>query len=566
MSSEQEGLLKAIDEAPEDDAPRLVYADWLDDHGDPDRAEFVRCQVRLARMAEWDPDRFDLEERSLDLFAEHRAAWLARLPKWAKEMRLSFRRGLPEEARLSPAAFLRHGERLAQLIPLRGLTLVGWERLDEVGRLRATAGLTDLTMLGGSTSPEAHRALFGGLDAPRLRRLCAWRAVMMGGDPEALAEWPGLARLTGLAVQGSPDVAALLSSPHLGRLERLVLESSKLGQAGVRLLARSEKLAGLRELDLNRNPGLGVGELAAAEWPALESACFPFGRLGAGEVRALLSARWAAGLRSLEARWELGEEGGRLLQGYRAERLARLALSNGNLGGGGAMAALAEADCLAGVTSLALENCGIGAAGAEALARSRKLGRLARLDLRANPLTSAAVRALVESDRLGSLCELVCSSPTDGDAAVGLAGSPALARFRALAPGALLGQQRGLEALARSPHLARLRRLDLGGNGLGDEGLAALLGAAWLPGLRELRLRGNVIGDRGAAALAGCAGLARLRLLELGYNRVGDAGAAALAESPHLGRLLFLGLKGQRIGAAARDRLRERFGPAVEFS
>src|ERR1700738_3753443 len=36
---------------PADDAPRLVYADWLDDHGDPDRAEFIRVQIELARLA-----------------------------------------------------------------------------------------------------------------------------------------------------------------------------------------------------------------------------------------------------------------------------------------------------------------------------------------------------------------------------------------------------------------------------------------------------------------------------------------------------------------------------------
>ena len=32
---------------PEDDTLRLAYADWLDEHGDPDRAEFIRLQFRL---------------------------------------------------------------------------------------------------------------------------------------------------------------------------------------------------------------------------------------------------------------------------------------------------------------------------------------------------------------------------------------------------------------------------------------------------------------------------------------------------------------------------------------
>lgn len=31
----------------EDDTPRLIYADWLQDHGEPERAEFIRVQVEL---------------------------------------------------------------------------------------------------------------------------------------------------------------------------------------------------------------------------------------------------------------------------------------------------------------------------------------------------------------------------------------------------------------------------------------------------------------------------------------------------------------------------------------
>src|SRR5262245_2593359 len=55
-----EGFLAAIRAAPDDDTPRLVYADWLDEHGDPDRAEFIRVQVELARLAQDDPRRPEL--------------------------------------------------------------------------------------------------------------------------------------------------------------------------------------------------------------------------------------------------------------------------------------------------------------------------------------------------------------------------------------------------------------------------------------------------------------------------------------------------------------------------
>jgi len=41
------GMLADIIEHPEDDDLRLIYADWLDDHGEEERAEFIRVQVEL---------------------------------------------------------------------------------------------------------------------------------------------------------------------------------------------------------------------------------------------------------------------------------------------------------------------------------------------------------------------------------------------------------------------------------------------------------------------------------------------------------------------------------------
>jgi uncharacterized protein (TIGR02996 family) len=49
MTRESLDLLAAVLDSPSDDAPRLVYADWLDEHGQADRAEFIRLQCELAR-------------------------------------------------------------------------------------------------------------------------------------------------------------------------------------------------------------------------------------------------------------------------------------------------------------------------------------------------------------------------------------------------------------------------------------------------------------------------------------------------------------------------------------
>jgi uncharacterized protein (TIGR02996 family) len=104
-------FLEAICAAPEDDTPRLVFADWLDDNGEPERAEFIRVQCALARLRadtrfafplRCDPRRDGLEARQQLLLARHGQRWLADLPIKPKCAQLLGRRHL--------AARLRDGD------------------------------------------------------------------------------------------------------------------------------------------------------------------------------------------------------------------------------------------------------------------------------------------------------------------------------------------------------------------------------------------------------------------------------------------------------------------------
>ena len=79
--SDQDALLAAIIANPDDDTPRLMYADWLDEHlpdkvpspaaGPSARAEYIRVQCRLAGLPFDEPDYPELLEREQTL-----AAWL----------------------------------------------------------------------------------------------------------------------------------------------------------------------------------------------------------------------------------------------------------------------------------------------------------------------------------------------------------------------------------------------------------------------------------------------------------------------------------------------------------
>jgi uncharacterized protein (TIGR02996 family) len=100
-----EAFLQAILESPEDDLPRLVYADWLTDQGDP-RGEFVHVQCLLARLPGEDPRRPHLEARQRQLLDRHQDEWLGALRPLL--CRWTFRRGFLDEAAVHAATYLAH--------------------------------------------------------------------------------------------------------------------------------------------------------------------------------------------------------------------------------------------------------------------------------------------------------------------------------------------------------------------------------------------------------------------------------------------------------------------------
>src|SRR5262245_57384388 len=115
-------LLQAVLDDPTDDAPRLVHADWLEEHGQAARAELIRAQCRLEQLPPADPRALDLARRADDLLAEHEAEWLG---EWAGRLvRWEFRRGYLHDVTCEPDAFARHGSSLLRESPVHRFAFV----------------------------------------------------------------------------------------------------------------------------------------------------------------------------------------------------------------------------------------------------------------------------------------------------------------------------------------------------------------------------------------------------------------------------------------------------------
>jgi uncharacterized protein (TIGR02996 family) len=112
---------------PDDDTPRLIYADWLEDHGDPDRAEFIRLQCELERMGKSDTRSRELQRRERELLEANKENWAGPVRSLVESW--DFRRGFIERVEMTGAAFLTGGAGMLRLAPVRQM------------RLRKTMGL-----------------------------------------------------------------------------------------------------------------------------------------------------------------------------------------------------------------------------------------------------------------------------------------------------------------------------------------------------------------------------------------------------------------------------------------
>src|SRR5262249_8337125 len=128
---------------PEDDAPRLIYADWLDEQGESERAEFIRVQIALARMDEDDERRPDLEAWERELLAAHEEEWGA--GRGLRDGGMVYARGLPELLNISVGRFLAEADgSLARCAAHRVRFLEGLDHIRELAECRHLAQFTEI--------------------------------------------------------------------------------------------------------------------------------------------------------------------------------------------------------------------------------------------------------------------------------------------------------------------------------------------------------------------------------------------------------------------------------------
>jgi uncharacterized protein (TIGR02996 family) len=251
-------FFRDIKEHPDDDTPRLIFADWLQEHGDSARAargEFMRLQVLRHRLSPDDPNYGLLKRREGELFTEHRWSWLGPLRDAAKLWR--FERGfiqitaqldqllIPEVTAWArtEAAFWLDGLLLPEIRHAEH-----WAAEDQINHLAYSPLIAHLTRLdvSGNGDPIGLRLVFRALRArnlPFLSQLHLSYNRLMARQVVSLARCHHFCRLTFLDLRGNrlDDTAAglLAESAHLQNLTALCVGHNRFTADGIALLRRA---------------------------------------------------------------------------------------------------------------------------------------------------------------------------------------------------------------------------------------------------------------------------------------------------------------------------------------
>jgi uncharacterized protein (TIGR02996 family) len=371
------GFQKAIAAEPQDDTPRLVFADFLDERGedgDREMAAFIRAEVELARTDEADPtypERLARARRSGVFTRKDRRPWLDSVPG----AMVTFRRGLIAGVTLPADVHRKHDVADWERIPVEQLSWLpekyggadGWNKALGTA-LAARPELERLSTLVSLGGPAFLGPLLSG--CPRLAGL---RSLSIGNwgydepaDPlVALAERMNLPALDSLRLLESrwPPAGWQPFVQAAGRrLRRLRLEAMA-GSADwyeqydtdwLEQLAKWPLASGVAWLDLSDRHSFGetdpvwsVGDPKTAEraalkgpefgeqvelsgWPALRRLHIEMGNesQGTGELSHLKSASKLEWFSSNDINFD--EEARRFAAGKQLQNLRRLSLHTSN--------------------------------------------------------------------------------------------------------------------------------------------------------------------------------------------------------------------------------------------
>ncbi len=230
------GFLAAIAANPDDDQERLVFADWLEEHGESTRAEFIRVSCQFDPFRErFDDLLIDAHRRRLHelqrLHEEIEEAWRESLhPPLGWNVTVEWRRGFVDTLELPAPWFVEYGDLFRERYPLlRKLVLFrlnGWGQ--PLAACKALEGIREIELPCWYDTADAE-ALANSSHVDAVERLVLWS----GGSEEQAAllarsqAWPKLREVHLVAREGPQTQWVDLVNQAAGRTLATVYDFSQ---------------------------------------------------------------------------------------------------------------------------------------------------------------------------------------------------------------------------------------------------------------------------------------------------------------------------------------------------
>jgi uncharacterized protein (TIGR02996 family) len=282
-SSDRAALIREIRANPDDPEPRMVFADWLSERGDP-RGELIVIEHELASTYD-----AALERRRDALLDAHRERWLLPLEELGAD-EVELERGLVWSATLTGRAVANVGA-LCRTEPILHLTLNSGGR----GPFSTAAEAVELLELRslslGGRYPAGMEAVLGSPHLGGLGDLSIWH-LLTADAAAALANGPARPREF-LARLEPTEAGTLAASQVMGRVDRLGWYG---GDDALAALAKAPlaELRHLRAYDAGLGAGLGALGPRLDRLESIESSF-----LDAAGVRAMVKHMRSGRLRRL---------------------------------------------------------------------------------------------------------------------------------------------------------------------------------------------------------------------------------------------------------------------------
>lgn len=251
-----ESLLQEVLDHAADDSPRLVYADWLEEQGDP-LAEFIRLQCEIAQLPPFDDSVPELQVLESELLVEHETAWIHDLKEIA--VTWTFRRGFVEFVEMSADDFLEHAESISSWAPIQSLHLTGVEQhIAGVAKCDFLSQLSGLTIEDRRLRDAGLVKLANSQFISKIERLVLSGCGLTNKGLVGLVNFSNMHNLKLLDLSQNTiratGIQALVGSPLARNLEALLLSDNAIQLPSAKHLANSNYLRNLKYLDLRWNP------------------------------------------------------------------------------------------------------------------------------------------------------------------------------------------------------------------------------------------------------------------------------------------------------------------------